>query len=290
MTLKKDVLILYVLIGIEFGILFDSKIVIENIISTSKIFLFNIFPSIFPTMVIGNLLVKNNIEIIIPNTIKRLFNKLFGFTEYMTNIYIISMITGSPSNAIYINEYLQSNKIDIDQAQRLLNTTHFINPLFVVGGIGITIFNDIKIGILLLLMTWFSNFIKSFIIRKKTLYQEKSIDIYDNTFVNTLTEAIKTSINALLLIFGIIILFNILISLVSNIFHLNYIFNMIISALLEMTSGILKLKYLNISATTKFILSYLFLNFGGLCIHMQTFSMIKTKKIRYIKYLIFRII
>ena len=64
----------------------------------------------------------------------------------------------------------------------------------------------------------------------------------------------------------------------------------VVGGLLEMTGGIMKLSNLPLNFIVKFILSYYFLNFGGICIQMQTFGMIKNKKIRYLKYLIFRLI
>ena len=40
----------------------------------------------------------------------------------------------------------------------------------------------------------------------------------------------------------------------------------------------------------KAILASIIISFGGICIHAQTFSIIETKKIRYLPYLIARII
>ena len=57
-----------------------------------------------------------------------------------------------------------------------------------------------------------------------------------------------------------------------------------------MTGGIIKLSNLNINIYIKIFLAYYFLNFGGLCIQMQSMSMIDNKKIRYLKYLNFRLL
>lgn len=290
MKSKKNIILIYILLSFELMILINSNQIINNVKESSVMFILKIFPSLFPTMVLGNLLIKNNVYLIVPNLIKKIFNKLFNFNDTITGIFIMSMLTGTPSNAIYINDYLNKNLINEKQAENLLCITHFINPLFVVGGVGIGIFNNVKIGFLLLLLLWISNFIKAYINRKSFITNLNKNDIYiQESFVKTLTSSIKVSINSLLMIFGIVITFNILVTLISNIFNFSLFTNFIINAMLEMTGGIIKLSYLNINIIIKFILSYFILNFGGLCIHMQALSMIENKKIRYFKYLIFRL-
>lgn len=291
LTRKKDIFLLYFLLTLELLILINSSLIIKSVKDSSFMFIIKIFPSLFPTMVIGNLLIKNNIELIIPKFIKKIFNKLFNFNDIETSIFIISIFTGTPSNAIYINEYLEKNLITKKEAEALLCTTHFINPLFVVAGVGIGVFNDVKIGFLLLVLAWISNLFKAFLnINNFKEKRKMNITHSNKNFITTLSESIKTSINALLMIFGIVIMFNLLVALISNIFNLNLCTNVIINGLLEMTGGIMKLSSLDINIYIKIVLAYIFLNFGGLCIQMQTFSMFNNKKIRYLKYLIFRLI
>ena len=285
MTNKKNLILLYLLIAFEIIILLNSNVVIKSVTSSSILFILNIFPSMFPGMIIGNLLIKERIWLIIPNSIKKIFNKLFGFDDVLTSIFIISMFCGTPSNALYINEYLNDEK-----AQKMLQITHFINPLFVVAGVGIGLFKSAKIGFMLLFIKWIENFIKSFILREKNRNINNAIHIKENSFINNLIESVKAAINASLLIFGLVICFNLLVSLISNIFYIPDNINTILNGILEMTGGIIKLKNINIIMPVKIILAYFFLNFGGLCIHMQTFSMIENKKISYLKYLIFRLI
>ena len=288
MTNKKNLLILYFLIIIEFIILSKSNIVIKSVINASYMFITKVFPSLFPTMIIGNLLVKNNVWKIIPTFIKNIFKKLFGYNDAMISIFIISMFTGSPSNGMYINEYLEKKIINEKEAETLLCTTHFINPLFVIGGVGKGVFNDAKIGFIILLLLYLSNFIKAFILREKNTNENKTINENNTNIIKDFTNVIKNSLNALLMIFGIIIIFNLLISLITNIFLLNDITSVILNGLLEMTGGVISLETLNINFYLKLLLAYYFLNFGGLCIQMQTLGMLQNEKIRYLKYLIFR--
>ncbi len=287
---KKNIILIYILLILEFLLLFNSKTIIESVKESSLMFVLKILPSLFPTMVLGSLLIKNNIHIIIPNFIKRFFNNVFNFSDIATSIFIISMLTGTPSNALYINEYVDKKLISEKEAECLICSTHFINPLFVIGGVGVGVFNSTKIGFLLLILLWTNNFFKAYL-NRNNLHKTNNnhIHIEQKNIIKTLIESIKNNINSLLMIFGIVTTFNILVTLISNIFNLSYLANCIINGFLEMTGGIIKLSSLNINLIPKFILAYIFLNFGGICIHMQTFGMLENKKIRYSKYLIFRL-
>lgn len=291
MTKKSNILFLYFLIFIEVLILFNSSVVINSVQDSIKIFLKNVFPSLFPTMVIGVMLVKNNVYEIIPKFIKNIFKKVFNYNDYMTSIFIISLISGTPSNALYINEYLDKGLITNDEAESLLLSTHFINPLFVVGMVGNVILKSTKIGFILLLALWTSNLIKAYITRPK-IYKNvdrKSISC-NEPIINSFFKSIKQAVYALLTIMGIIILFNMLTILIREVFNLNNTLSVIINGILEMTGGVTRVSEININTLLKIIMTYAMLNFGGLSIHMQAFSMLENKKIRYFKYLIFRLL
>ena len=290
MTKKSNIFFLYFLILIEILILLNSNIVINAVRSSIKIFLISVFPSLVPTMVIGIMLVKNNVYEIIPKFIKNIFKKVFNYNDYMTSIFIISLITGTPSNALYINEYLDKGLITNNEAESLLLSTHFINPLFVVGMVGNVIFKSTKIGFSILLTLWISNLIKAYITRPRVYKNIDRKNISCNkSIINIFFVSIKQAIYALLTIMGIIILFNMLTILIREILNLSNTFSVIINGILEMTGGVTKVSEININILLKIIMTYIMLNFGGLSIHMQAFSMLENKKIRYLKYLIFRL-
>ena len=290
MTKKSNIFFLYFLILIEILILLNSNIVINAVRSSIKIFLISVFPSLFPTMVIGIMLVKNNVYEIIPKFIKNIFKKVFNYNDYMTSIFIISLITGTPSNALYINEYLDKGLITNNEAESLLLSTHFINPLFVIGMVGNVIFKSTKIGFIILLTLWISNLIKAYITRPRVYKNIDRKNISCNkSIINSFFVSIKQAIYALLTIMGIIILFNMLTILIREILNLNNTLSVIINGILEMTGGVTKVSEININTLLKIIMTYIMLNFGGLSIHMQAFSMLENKKIRYLKYLIFRL-
>ena len=129
------------------------------------------------------------------------------------------------------------------------------------------------------------NLVKFFIVRKNFENNNKMYLNPNNNIINT----INTCTSVMFAIFGIIITFNILSFLLINVLKLNARASLIIKSIIEMMSGISSIAHSKLTFSIKLILSYLTLSFGGLCIHMQIFSIVNNKKIRYLKYLIFRI-
>lgn len=290
MTKRKDILFLYVLVFIELIVLMNSKTVIQSVIVSSSMFVLNIFPSLFPTMTIGLCLVNSNVFLVIPSVIKKTLKKLCNFDDNMTSIFIMSMIAGTPSNAVFINSYLSKGLISEKTAQNLLCCTHFVNPLFVIGAVGLGVFNSTKIGIILLSLIYLSNLIKAMILRKNFISVRKDNEaIHSFKPIETIKSSIKSAINSLLVILGIIIMFNILVTLISKMFLFSGDVSCVINGLLEMTGGIIKLKSTAFPYVAKILLAYYFLSFGGFSIQMQALSMMEKIKIKYVKYFIFRL-
>ncbi|MEG2351299.1 MAG: hypothetical protein RSB54_01300, partial [Bacilli bacterium] len=278
---KKDVLFLYCLISIELLILSHSEIAVNSVINSINIFKISVLPALFPTMLIASLLIKNNVCLLIPNFICTFFKKTFNFNKACTSIFILSMISGSPSNAKFIEEYLNNGLINEKQAESLLCCTHFINPLFVVFTVGIGVFNAKIIGIIIIIIMFILNLINAFILRKNFLSKEKEQIIYQKEpFIKQLQSSINSSFYTLGIILGVIMTFQIISSLIISIFNLNTFLKIILMGTLEITGGIVLLSKLTINIWLKFIIALAMLIFGGFSIHLQTFSILSKRKIR----------
>lgn len=291
MTIKKIDFIIYALIITELLILNNAPVITSSVQKYAITFIQTIFPSLFPTMLIGNLLIKMGVTRIVPKFLKNIFAKTFNFNETCTIIFILSFIAGSPSNAKFINDYYELGKLSKKQAENLMCVTHFINPLFVIQVIGNHIFNNKNVGYLLVLMILIMNLIKAFILKNNFIDSKyKNKENYENiSFIKTITPSIKGTIESLLIIFGTVITFGTLCTLIVHIFNLNSFSSLIVGGILEMTSGVTNLNIVNISPLLKLYLSYFFINFGGLCIQMQELSMLKKINIKYFTYFMFRI-
>ena len=190
-------------------------------------------------------------------------------------------------------ESLDNKNITIFDANRLLLMTHFANPLFIIYTIGINFFNDKKIGFIILISHFLTNFIIGLLFRNIYIYEKKDINYTLNkplSFINLLKTSFLKTAKLLINIFSIIIFFAIITTTLSKYLNLNPISNTIVTGLLEITNGLKLLSNLNISKIKAAMLATFFISFGGFSIHMQQISILSNYKVNYLIYLIARLI
>jgi sporulation integral membrane protein YlbJ len=215
----------------------------------------------------------------------------------------MSIISGIPCNAKYINELLDKKMITTNEAEKLLMFTHFSNPLFILGTVGILFLDNYKMGLLILFSHYISNIIIGISIRnyhpdikdntfslRKAIINMNEKSIKSDNFGKVLTKALMDSINTLLLILGVVTFFLILTTIINNQLHLSPLPKSIVSGLFEMTQGLSFIGNLDISMRLKAVLSTMIISFGGLSCHMQVMSILSEKKIKYFPYFISRIL
>lgn len=292
--MKKYSNFLIVIITLFFLIeIFTNKNLIFNTISFSlDIWVNNLIPSLFPMFILSDILITYNFVKYIPKWFINIFSYLFNIKKECTLVFFLSMLSGFPTNAKNIKKLYDMNIINGREASHMLMFTHFSNPLFILGTLSIFFLNNKKLGIIILLSHYLSNFIIGVIVRKlnnisnNTVNEKEKKLYFGPIFVN----AIKSSIDTLLLILGTLTCFLIISSIIINRFDLNSYNSLLIKSILEITMGLKELSLFSFSNLTKVILSSCILSFGGLSVHMQVISQLIDTDISYKSFFIGRIL
>ena len=181
----------------------------------------------------------------------------------------MGIISGYPVGAKIAADFRKNNVCSKEECERLLSFTNNSGPLFVIGSIGLSMFKNSTIGILLFITHLLSCISVGFIFRfwkrnkKSDFYSNKASNNYNTkkdfvTFSNlgeVLAESITSSISTILLIGGFVVIFSSLISIIKTSGLLNIlsiiisplfkIFNIdisftsaLVTGLLEITNGI----------------------------------------------------
>ncbi len=263
-----------------------------------------LIPSLFPFFLISELLIHYGFIELLGEGLRGFMNKVFHLPGEASFVLIGSLISGFPSSSKYISGLLDDGKINIQQASYLLKFNHFSNPLFVIGTVGTLMLNNKSIGILILIIHILSNFIVAMIYRPKycndtpakssffigiSRMHKKRID-NNTSFASFLTESIFKIFQTLLLLLGIITSFLIITTLLKKVLNLDSMSFSILSGLLEMTQGIKNISLLDISLSIKASIITFFISFGGFSIHMQVLSILSNYKIKYLPYLLARLV
>lgn len=277
---------------------------IKNTINFSiSLWFYNIVPSLFPFFILSYFLINIGIVDFLKTIFQNLMQKIFKVNAAGSFVFIMSILSGAPSNAKYINDLLQKNEINNNDANKLLYFTCFVNPLFIINIVGSSNLKSYKLGILIYITLLISNIITGFLFRNiyKNKYDKKEINIkkslsllnYNiNNSSNTkiLFNGIRESINTLINILGIITICLIFLTILLNNIKISPLNKTILTGLIEITSGLKYLSLLNISIKYKTILSGAFICFGGISIHLQILSILNKYKINYYPFFLSRII
>lgn len=271
--------------------LFNLDIVINSTLSASYLFITKVFVSIFPFIILSDILFYFNYDLFLKKIFGNIISKLFNVSKSTSIIYILSILTSHPTNSVYIKEMLDRKEIDENDINKILLTTYFPSIAFVIGTIGIGIYHSIKTGVFLYLTILIKNILIGIFLRGKNLSKEiQSIKKNNITLQETISNSIIKGINISYTILGNIIIFTIIVNLLNNYLNINSTILSLMSGMLEMTSGIFMISNLNINLSQKILLTSFILNFSGLSIIFQTTSILNKYKINIKKILIIKLI
>lgn len=300
-----SVLIMLILVFIGFEILTSSDQILNSVKFSLSIWSNNIFPSLFPFFVLSELLINYGFIEFVGELLKPIMIKLFKTDSKTAFVFIMSILSGFPSNAKYTRELYKKKLIDKEQATKILTFTHFSNPLFILGTLSLVFLNNKEAGLLILVIHYFTNILIGIIFRNYCPTNEVNSKISiktalnkmhyhrvnnDKSFGTIMTSALLNTINTLLLILGVVTMFLVLTTIIDNNININNYNQSILNGFVEMTQGLKYISILNIPLKFKATLSTMILSFGGLSVHMQTIGILSDTDIEYIPFLTARLL
>ena len=150
-------------------------------------------------------------------------------------------------------------------------------------------FNSVKIGLFLYLGAILNNILICLFLKNNKVSNNYKFSYKKDSFINSLKNSIIKTFNNSFIILGNLIIFNIIINLISK--YLNNDFLLIfISLLLEVTTSLNFITFSEISMFFKVLLSSFSINFSGLSILFQSFSILGDYKLDIKKILILKLI
>ncbi len=297
--------IMAVLLSIAFFILTESKAVMEAVLFSFQIWKNNIFPSLFPFFLLSELFIQYGFVEFLGELLKPIMNRIFRISNHTAFIFVMSIISGFPSNAKYTKALLDEHKINEKEATKILTFTHFSNPLFILGTVSITFLGNREIGFLILFCHYITNLILGLLFRnyypspknechisiKKAINHMTLVRMRKKeSFPMILSNALNHTIQTLLFILGVTTTFLIVTTLVNQHIVLPSFYQSILNGFFEMTQGLKYVSLLNIPLKIKGILTVMILSFGGLSVHMQLIGILSKSRIKYFPYLTARIL
>ena len=250
-------------------IFINNNIVLLSTIDGIKIWLYKVFPYLFIMVIINDCLINLNIIKIFKNP--------------SIYVFIMSLISGTPSSAYIVGNLYKNKTINKNTANSILLFTYFGNPLFLYTMLN-NIFLNKYIAIKIIIIHYLSNFI-IYLFNIKQL--DNNISNCSNYNIN-IAESIKKAINTNLVVLGTICFYLVISNIIITILPTNPYIRLFIRGFLEVTQGLNAL----ISFKTPYsqLLATIILSFGGLSIHTQVKCILDEYELDYNYFLKGRII
>ena len=277
-----NITIIFISLFVLIELLIKKSMIYSAIMYALNMWVNSLLPALFTFFIISDILINYNITSYIPKIFKNFCKYIFNITDNMLSIFMLSMISGFPSNARNTRTLYDKGIISLEEANHILMFSHFANPIFILTTVAVFFFHHNEWGIILLIIHYLSNIILGIFFRGKFNYVSSSnVILIDNHFGNIFIGAIKKAIDTILLICGILVIFLMLATIIVGTFNFNSYNVMLIKGLFEITIGIEELSRLGISNCYKLVLASIFLAFGGISVHIQVLSQIAGTKIKY---------
>lgn len=302
LKIKRNIL-LFIFLSFGASLLLFSTSNLSAIKKGLSLWANSVVPSLFPFFVATELLMNTNFVNILGRFLNKIMKPLFNIRGEGSFGFIMGLISGYPVGAKIACDFRENNICTKEECERLLSFTNNSGPLFIVGTVGISMFGNSSIG-LLLLITHILACITVGIIFRFWKFNSSSPDYVGNknsnykkyknvTFSNlgeVLGKSITNSISTVLMIGGFVVIFSSIISILNAsgilnnlIVVLNPVFNFlhidssfiygILTGFLEITNGISSISNINIKEISiNIILTAFLLGFGGLSVLLQVLS------------------
>lgn len=218
-------------------------------------------------MVLTDLLISCGFDDMVKKLIKRPFETIFHLNANLASAYILGIISGYPQGAYAIVQIYDKKGCTRDEAERALAFCNNTGPAFMIGAVG-SLFGNIRLGWSLFFLQMGVTLLYGIISRPKKLSSCAETENNNNISFDVIPKAVTSSVIPMLNICGFVVIFAILCSWVS-LLPLSTEIKAFVYSILEISNAV---KFISKSPSLPLLAFSLF--WSGICVHMQTASVI----------------
>ncbi|MBP2654972.1 MAG: ylbJ [Firmicutes bacterium] len=288
-----------------------------------------VFPALLPFFILSEILMGLGVVHFIGVLLEPLMRPVFNVPGVGAFALSMGLASGYPMDAVITSKFRQNHLCSSVEAERLLSFTNTADPLFMVGAVAVGMFGQPKLGVAIALAHYISSFLVGVIYRFhgrsrdcrteepaqqtgniilrafRALYKARQED--KRSFGQLLGDAVKSSMNTILLVGGFIILFSVLIRIVTIVGLTNVLaeifsgllsligFNTnlapaLVSGLFELDLGAMAASQADAPLVEKVAITGAIVAWSGLSVHAQVASIVIESGIRLVPYMIARLL
>ena len=271
---------------ITIGVCFSGEIS-EYIFEGMELAVSCVIPSSFPFMIIADFYTHYGS----PEQlwiIGDMICKLVGIKPYMLSTFICGNVGGFPIGAKMAADLYSVNGCDKDELERLIPLSSNPSVAFVIGGVGLGMYNDATVGSILLASIFLSMLLCAIITRPNESKNSFSLDISKQKY--NFVSSVKQSGASCISLISFISIFSAAVGIIKN--HIkNEVVSYSFITILEVTNAVKIFSASNrIPLPISTALSGFTLGFGGLSVMMQSAALLLGSDLGMKKYLFIKLL
>lgn len=284
-------LVVAIIYFIMFLIVFFSKELSAGIKNGINVSMNLVIPSMFIFMIFSNMIINSKLRDTISAPFGFLAKHIFRIEKSQIAIVILSLVGGYPVGAKLISNAVSQGTLEKKQAENMLCYCVNCGPAFLISGIGIAIYQNFRIGLYLYISQVAAclliGFILSFFSKHEKTNKPVS-EVKKTSYSQLFVGSVNDSVRSMAMICGFIVAFSAFMPIINELLgYLGFSYSHIVQGLLEVTTGCNSLAEL--PHVQGIILTTIFTAFGGICVHLQVYSLVGNG-IKMTKFYIMRII
>ncbi|PHS32069.1 MAG: sporulation integral membrane protein YlbJ [Alkaliphilus sp.] len=282
-----------------------------------------VLPALLPFFIGSELLIRLGVVRFIGLLLEPIMRPLFNVPGDGSFAFAMSVTSGYPVGAKIISKLCEQKVILDVEAQRLISFCSTSGPLFIIGAVGVGMFNSGKLGLFIAANHFGAAILVGILFRfyKRNTYKKSNFSTNHCQFKKAIKElshygqnrplfgqilgnSVKESIDTILLVGGFIILFSVIVNILSQIGFMRFIttivhsvpfflsinpsvINSITTGFFEITLGSKMISdvYL-ISLQSRLSIVAFIISWSGFSVHSQVISIISTTRIKTSIYLL----
>jgi len=269
-------------------LIFEPKDCSAAVVNAIDMCLKTLVPSLFPFLFLSQFVLKAGLAHKLSKILGNFTEKILKLPACASGALVLGFLGGYPIGAKYTSELCKNGYISADEGEEILLCCNNCGPAFFFGVLGSAVFSSIKIAALL----WISHILGAFaallILKRKSIKPKASqiqatASSLPSAFCSASWEAVVSiaKISAYVMLFSVFtLLFN---KLTLKISPNNFAVTAALKGVLELTSGIVSLS--DVHPKLQVCLAAFFTGWGGICVHIQTMSVIQGTGIRLKRYI-----
>lgn len=277
----------------------------------------SVVPSLFPFFIATELLSYTNVISNLGKKLNSIMRPIFNVPGIGSYALIMGIISGYPIGAKIVSNFKDEGLCTKEEAERMIAFTNNSGPLFIIATVGISLFGNTLIGILLLITHILACLSVGFLFRfwkknkatpirhKNSISSKEKKEVCFSNLGEVLSKSILSSIQTIFVIGGFVVLFSVILSILKNSHFIDIIAKMVspifslfgindisfskgfLSGIIELTNGVMQISSISCKEISiNIILCAFLLGFGGISVLLQVFSIISKSDISIRAYFI----